>query len=77
MRIAIGGFLHETHSFAPRPTTYRDFLNPGGLPAAQFGDALIPGLRTTSASIAGAIAVGEEAGATLVPLAACRTRVFI
>ena len=69
MRIAIGGFLHETHSFAPRPTTYRDFLNPGGLPAAQVGDALIPGLRTTSAPIAGAIAVGEEAGATLVPLA--------
>ena len=69
MRIAIGGFLHETHSFAPRPTTYRDFLNPGGLPAMQAGDALIPGLRATSAPIAGAIAVGEEAGVSLVPLA--------
>jgi microcystin degradation protein MlrC len=67
-RIAIGGFLHESHSFAPRPTTYTDFLNPGGLPAMQIGEALIPGLRSTSAPSAGAIAVAEEAGVTLVPL---------
>ena len=29
MRIAVGGFLHESHSFAPRPTTYADFVHPG------------------------------------------------
>lgn len=69
MRIAIGGFLHESHSFAPRPTTYADFLNPGGLPAMQTGDALIPGLRTTAVPIAGAIGVAEDAGVDLVPLA--------
>jgi microcystin degradation protein MlrC len=69
MRIAIGGFLHESHSFAPRPTTYADFRNPGGLPAMRIGDELIPGLRTTSAPIAGAIAVAEAAGVDLVPLA--------
>ena len=69
MRIAIGGFLHESHSFAPRPTVYADFQNPGGLPAMQVGDGLIPGLRTTSAPCAGAIAVAEEAGVDLVPLA--------
>ncbi len=69
MRIAIGGFLHESHSFAPRPTTYADFLNPGGLPAMQVGEALIPGLRTTSAPIAGAIGVAEAAGVELMPLA--------
>ena len=69
MRIAIGGFLHESHSFAPRPTTYADFQNPGGLPAMRIGDALIPGLRTTSAPMAGAIAVAEAAGVELVPLA--------
>ena len=27
-RIAIGGFLHESHSFAPNPTTYADFVAP-------------------------------------------------
>ena len=29
LRIAIGGFLHESHSFAPRPTSYADFVQPG------------------------------------------------
>jgi microcystin degradation protein MlrC len=69
LRIAIGGFLHESHSFAPRPTTYADFVHPGGLPPLSIGPGLIPGLRTTSAPCAGAIAVGEEAGVNLVPLA--------
>jgi microcystin degradation protein MlrC len=69
MRIAVGGFLHESHSFAPRPTTYADFQNPGGLPAMRVGDALIPGLRTTSAPMAGAIVVAEDAGVELVPTA--------
>lgn len=69
LRIAIGGFMHESHSFAPRPTTYRDFLQPGGLPPLQIGDALIPGLRDRSVPSAGAIAVAEEMGVDLVPLA--------
>jgi len=69
MRIAIGGFLHESHSFAPRPTTYQDFRNPGGLPPLLIGDELIPGLRNRSIGSAGAIAVAEEFGVQLVPLA--------
>src|ERR1700712_3824806 len=68
-RIAVGGFLHETHSFAPRPTTYADFLQPGGLPAFTPGDAPIEALRPCSVPLAGAIAVAEEAGVSLVPLA--------
>ncbi|MFO1024431.1 MAG: M81 family metallopeptidase [Acetobacteraceae bacterium] len=69
MRIAVGGFLHETHSFAPRPTTYADFLNPGGLPPFTAGEALIGDIRPRSVPLAGAIAVAEEAGVSLVPLA--------
>ena len=69
MRIAIGGFLHESHSFAPRPTTYQDFRNPGGLPPLLIGEEVIPGLRTRSIGSAGAIAVAEEFGVTLAPLA--------
>lgn len=69
MRIAIGGFLHESHSFAPRPTTYQDFRNPGGLPPLLIGEELIPGLRDRSIGSAGAIEVAEEFGASLVPLA--------
>jgi microcystin degradation protein MlrC len=69
MRIAVGGFLHESHSFAPRPTTYADFLSPGGLPPFTAGDELIGAIRPRSVPLAGAIGVAEAAGATLVPLA--------
>jgi microcystin degradation protein MlrC len=70
-RIAVGGFLHESHSFAPRPTTYADFVNPAGFPRLLIGDGLLDTLRTTSVPCAGAIAVAEAEGATLVPLAWC------
>jgi microcystin degradation protein MlrC len=69
MRIAIGGFLHESHSFAPNPTTYRDFLEPGGFPPLCHGAALIDSLRHASVPTAGAIPVIESEGATIVPLA--------
>src|ERR1700677_3507038 len=69
MRIAIGGFLHESHSFAPQPTTYRDFVEPGGFPPLCHGSALIGSLRDTSVPSAGAIAAIEANGATIVPLA--------
>jgi microcystin degradation protein MlrC len=69
MRIAVGGFLHESHSFAPRPTTYDDFLQPGGLPPFTAGSELIEAIRPRSVPLAGAIAVAEAAGAELAPLA--------
>jgi microcystin degradation protein MlrC len=69
MRIAVGGFLHESHSFAPRPTTYADFLQPGGLPAFSADEDLIAAIRPRSVPLAGAIAVAEAAEVQLVPLA--------
>ena len=69
LRIAVGGFLHESHYFAPRPTTYADFLQPGGLPPFAAGDGLIAVLRPCSVPLAGAIAAADEAGVSLVPLA--------
>ena len=35
-RIAIGGFLHESHSFAPRPTTYGISCSPAAFPACPW-----------------------------------------
>ena len=69
LRLAIGGFLHESHSFAPRPTRYADFLAPGGFPALVSGPAMIETVRPTSVASAGAIPVAEAAGAAMVPLA--------
>jgi microcystin degradation protein MlrC len=71
LRIAVGGFLHESHSFAPRPTTYADFLQPGGLPPFTAGEGLIVAMRPRSVPIAGAIGVAEEADVALAPLAWC------
>ena len=70
-RIAIGGFLHESHSFAPRPTTYQDFVQPGGFPGLVHGAALIGAVRDTSVPIAGAIAAAAAEDVQLVPLAWC------
>ncbi len=71
MRIAVGGFLHESHSFAPRATSYNDFVHPGGFPGLVYGAALLPTLRGNANAIGGAIAVAEAAGADLLPLAWC------
>src|SRR6185295_17518185 len=68
-RIAIGGFLHESHSFAPRPTTYADFVRPAGFPPLCRGDAMLDAIRGTSVPAAGALAMAEAAGAEIVPLA--------
>jgi len=71
MRIAIGGFQHESHSFAPLPTGWREFVRPGGFPALQRPATLVDTLRPTSVPCAGAIAVLEEERAEIVPLTWC------
>jgi len=68
MRIAIGGFQHESHSFAPLPTGWREFLQPGGFPPLQRPATLVETLRPTSVPCAGAIAVAEENGIEIAPL---------
>lgn len=68
MRIAIGGFLHESHSFAPRPTGWQDFLEPGGWPSVQRPATLLATLRDTAVPAAGAIRAAEQAGVTIAPL---------
>ena len=71
MRIAVGGFLHESHSFAPRPTVYGDFVSPGGFPALSRGPAMLAAMRGSSSGLGGAIEVAEAGGAALAPLAWC------
>ena len=71
MRIAIGGFLHESHSFAPRPTGWREFLQPGGFPGLQRSATMLDVLRPTSVPAAGAIMVAEEQQIEIAPLTWC------
>ena len=70
LRIAVGGFLHESHSFAPRPTRYADFVRPGGFPPLVQGAPMFAAVEGTSVGTAGAMARAKEIGGIeLVPLA--------
>ena len=71
MRIAVGGFLHESHSFAPMPTRYADFLHPGGYPGLVQGPPMLDAMRGSAAAASGAIAAIEAGGDTVVPLLWC------
>ena len=71
MRIAVGGFLHESHSFAPLPTEWVNFLTPGGLPALQRPAAMMAGLAGTSTCAGGGIEEALRHGASISPLGWC------
>ncbi len=71
MRIAVAGFLHESHSFAPVATNWPDFLKPGGLPALQRPDAMMAGLAGTSTCAGGAITEAASHGVSIAPLGWC------
>ncbi|MDT8265877.1 M81 family metallopeptidase, partial [Roseomonas sp. DSM 102946] len=68
MRIAIGGFQHESHSFAPRPATWADFLAPGGAPPLQRPATMLEVIRPTSFPAAGVIRAAEARGIAVAPL---------
>jgi microcystin degradation protein MlrC len=67
-RIAVGGFQHETNTFAPHKATWRDFAEGGGWPALQRGRAMIDGVAGANLPIAGALATLKELGHQPVPL---------
>jgi microcystin degradation protein MlrC len=69
-RIAIGGFLHETNTFAPTKATYDDFMHEGG---ATFADAanVLKIMRNINAGQAGFIDVAETRGWEVIPTIAC------
>jgi microcystin degradation protein MlrC len=71
VRIAVGGWLHETHSFAPVPTSYADFETPGGYPPLSRGAAMVPALTGSATACSGALAVLQDAGAAVAPLLWC------
>jgi len=63
-RIAVGGILHETHTFAPQLTTLDAFRQQG----VYEGHSLVEQLRGTHGSIGGILAGLEQAGYEPVPL---------
>lgn len=65
MRIAAGGILHETSTFATVPTTYRDFETGLGL---FRGQAVIDKFRGVNNCMGGFIAAADRLGFELAPL---------
>lgn len=65
-RIAIGGFHHETNTFAPFPTSVPDFEKADGWPGLTEGDAVIEVFRPLNIPIGGFIATAPDF--ELVPL---------
>ncbi|WP_158970144.1 M81 family metallopeptidase [Chachezhania sediminis] len=66
-RIAIGGFLHETNTFAPSKATYEDFLHGGGSGRLLKGEEILTQMADVNSAISGAIRHGTEHGWELVP----------
>ncbi len=69
MRIAVGGFLHETNTFVTQPTTWDDFVHAGPWPGVTSGDAVRSTFRGINLAIAHFMAAAEQAGHTIIPLA--------
>jgi microcystin degradation protein MlrC len=69
MRIAVGGFMHETNTFVSTPTTWEDFVRAGPWPTVTEGAAILTVFRGINIALAHFMAVAERAGHTIVPLA--------
>jgi microcystin degradation protein MlrC len=70
-RIAVGGFLHETNTFAPTKATYDDFVHGGGWPAMAEGTDVLKVMRHINVGLAGFVEAAEANGWEMVPTISC------
>ncbi len=70
MRIAVGGFQHETNTFAPTKADYAAFEQADSWPALQRGEALLSAFGGMNVPVAGFIDAASAAN-TLLPLVWC------
>src|SRR6185312_15242025 len=70
-RIAVGGFLHETNTFAPTKATYDDFVHGGGWPSMTSGADVLKVMRGINVGLAGFIDAAATYDWELIPTIAC------
>jgi microcystin degradation protein MlrC len=70
-RIAVGGFQHETNTFAPLKATWADFERADAWPGFVRGPQLIEAVEGFNIPIAGAVQALQMQGHELVPLCWC------
>ena len=71
MKIAVGGFQHETNTFAPVKADFEEFQRADAWPKLCIGDELFSEIDGVHIPIAGAVNVLNEAGADLHALSWC------
>jgi microcystin degradation protein MlrC len=71
IRIGVGGFLHETNTFAPTKVDYEGFVQGGGWPAMSKRAALVEATRNVNIGMSGFVEVAEAAGWDLAPTVWC------
>ena len=70
-RIAVGGFQHETNTFAPVQADYDAFAQGDAWPALTRGAGLFDAVAGINLPVAGFVAAAREAGHELLPLSWC------
>ena len=71
MRIGVGGFLHETNTFAPTKASYDDFERGAGWPAMARGSDVVAATRGVNIAMSGFVAAAEAQGWELMPTLWC------
>ncbi len=71
MHIAVGGFQHETNTFAPTRARFEDFAQPDAWPGLTRGPALVDAVRGINLPLSGFIAEARSAGHRIAPLTWC------
>jgi microcystin degradation protein MlrC len=67
-RIAFGGFLHETNTFAPSKAGLDSFLQGGGWPSLSRNEDVFASVLNVNVGAAGFVEAGRAAGWTLLPV---------
>jgi microcystin degradation protein MlrC len=68
LRIAAAGFMHETNTFVPRPTTFDDFAVAQQYPGLCFGEDMLRQVAGRNLGLAGFAEVAGKAGHRIMPL---------
>ncbi len=71
MKIAVGGFQHETNTFAPMQADWEAFAQADSWPAMQIGVPVLSACAGTNIPVAGFVAEARARGATFEPLSWC------
>jgi microcystin degradation protein MlrC len=70
-RIAVGGFLHETNTFAPTKATYEEVVHGGGWPAMATGGDVLKVMHSINVGLAGFAGEAKNNGWEMVPTISC------